>query len=106
MTNGMRGKQIALIGGAGLIGHNLALSVAALGAKVDVVDSLQVNNLLSFSAGGAAGPKDRRDLYVRMIRERLELLEKAQVPLHIQDARDYHALSRVLSDIKPNVIVH
>jgi nucleoside-diphosphate-sugar epimerase len=104
MSNRIAGRRIAIVGGAGFIGHNLALSLTKIGAKVDVVDSLQVNNLLAFSSG--VGPRDRRELYVRMIRERLELLEKAHVPLHIQDARDYHALSRVLADIAPEVIIH
>ena len=42
-------KKIVLVGGAGFIGHNLALELVRLGAKVEVVDSLQVNNLLSLT---------------------------------------------------------
>ena len=104
MSQSISGKRVAIIGGAGFIGHHLALSMRSQGAKVDVIDSLQVNNLLSFSTGAGGG--ERRDLYLRMIRERLNLLEQADVPVHIQDARDYHALSRVLSDISPEVVVH
>jgi nucleoside-diphosphate-sugar epimerase len=42
----LRGRKIALIGGAGFIGHNLALTLAKMGAEVHVVDSLQVNNFV------------------------------------------------------------
>ena len=43
----IEGKKIALIGGAGFIGHNLAMHLHSLGAKVNIIDGMQVNNLLS-----------------------------------------------------------
>lgn len=97
------GKRIALIGGAGFIGHNLALSLSKQGAEVFIVDSLQVNNLLAFVSGNSE--LQNKDLYISIINDRLELLREAKIPLHIQDARDYHSLSRILGDIKPQVIV-
>jgi nucleoside-diphosphate-sugar epimerase len=104
MSQAMTGKRIAIVGGAGFIGHNLALALARRGAMVAVVDSLQVNNLLAFSS--AVANSRNRELYLRMIHERLELLNAAHIPLHVQDARDYHALSRVLTQIDPQVIIH
>jgi nucleoside-diphosphate-sugar epimerase len=99
----MNGRRVAIIGGAGFIGHHLALALVDSGADVDVIDGLQVNNILSLSHAVAA---ENRDLYTRMLNERLDLVRAAEVPLHIQDARDYGALSRLLGDIKPDVIVH
>ena len=52
MSKSLEGRRIALIGGAGFIGHNLALALARGGAHVEVVDGLQVNNLLSFAGMG------------------------------------------------------
>jgi nucleoside-diphosphate-sugar epimerase len=98
------GRTIAIIGGAGFIGHHLALELADRGADVHVVDSLQVNNMLSVAS--AAEFAEDRDLYSRMIDERLALLREAGIPLLIQDARDYHALSRIIDEIAPSVIVH
>jgi nucleoside-diphosphate-sugar epimerase len=103
-VNEIKGRRIALIGGAGFIGHNLALELKAQGANVHIVDGLQVNNLLTFSATDA--PQDNQDLYLKILNQRLDLLREAGVPLHIQDARDYHALTQVITDIKPHVIVH
>ena len=37
-------KKIALIGGAGFIGHNLALKLKKRGHKVLIIDGLNVNN--------------------------------------------------------------
>jgi nucleoside-diphosphate-sugar epimerase len=100
----LKGKKIALVGGAGFIGHNLALELVRRGAKVEVIDSLQVNNLLSLSTDYS--DPFNRDLYINIVNQRLDLLRQHGVDLHPQDARDYHAMSRILSHIKPNVIVH
>jgi len=100
----VEGRKIALIGGAGFIGHNLALELKAQGAAVEVIDSLVVNNLMAFASASSDSPN--RDLYLRMINERLDLMNRAKIPLHIQDARDYHALSRILDKMAPDVIVH
>jgi nucleoside-diphosphate-sugar epimerase len=98
----LKGKRVAIIGGAGFIGHNLALEMNKRGAVVYVVDGLQVNNLLSLMTDGA----ENRDLYMRMVNERLELMRHAGIELHPQDARDYHAMSRLLNQFKPDTIVH
>jgi nucleoside-diphosphate-sugar epimerase len=100
----VNGGRVAVIGGAGFIGHHLALELAARGVDVHVVDSLQVNNMVAVATDERYRP--HRDLYSRILQERLDLLREAEVPIHIQDARDYHALSRLLSDIAPTVIVH
>lgn len=97
-------KRVAIVGGAGFIGHNLALELARRGAHVEVIDSLQVNNLLWFASG--SGAAEHRDLNMRIINQRLDLMRHAGIPLHPQDARDYHALSRILGKIKPDIILH
>ena len=100
----LKDRRIALIGGAGFIGHNLALALKRDGAHVEIVDGLQVNNLLAFTSASSDTPN--RDLYLKVINQRLELLREAGVPVHVQDARDYYALSHILDRIKPQVIVH
>lgn len=97
-------RKIALIGGAGFIGHNLALALHQQGADVEVIDSLHVNNLLSFASG--TGELHNKDLYLRIINERLDLLREAGILVYVQDARDYNAMSRLLGRIKPQVLIH
>lgn len=99
----LQNRRIVLIGGAGFIGHHLALALAERGAHVEVVDSLQVNNLLTFASQG--NKLAHRELYYRFVNERLALLHEAKIPVHIQDAREYHALSHLLVQIKPQVII-
>lgn len=104
MSNTLEGKRVALIGGAGFIGHHLALGLADKGASVHVLDSLQVNNLLTFSAPGPE--MQNRELYERIIYQRLDALRASRIPLLVVDARDYQVLWRMLYAIKPHVIVH
>ena len=99
----VKGKRVALIGGAGFIGHNLALALADMGVEVHVLDSLQVNNLGAFSNKRSNNPNAA--LYSVMITERLELLRRKGVELHIVDAREYSLLSAHLGGIAPDAVV-
>lgn len=104
MNVNVSGKRIALIGGGGFIGHNLALKLLDLGAEPHVIDSLQVNNLGAFTHGLDQNPNAK--LYIEFVNERLDLLRQADIPLHIVDARDYHLMSPHLNGINPDAVVH
>jgi nucleoside-diphosphate-sugar epimerase len=101
---GIAGKRIALVGGAGFIGHHLALRLAEEGADVHVVDGLTVNNLVQYTAMPPGS--ENRELYLAILNQRFEKLQAAGIPMHVEDARDYHRLSHVLSEIEPQVVVH
>ena len=103
MTAVMTGRKIALVGGGGFIGHHLAIELAKRGATVSIIDSLQVNNLLSITS--AVPELQNRDLYLRMINQRLDEIRGAGVTLHPQDARDYQVLVRMMDELEPDVIV-
>ena len=45
----MNKKKILLVGGCGFIGHNLAIYLKSMGHDPHIVDSLSVNNILSFT---------------------------------------------------------
>ena len=100
----IKNRRIVLIGGAGFIGHHLALTLKKEGAIVEIIDSLQINNVLSFAYSNYE--EENRELYHNMLNQRFDLLRKAKIPIEVQDARDYHALSRLLNKIKPHVIIH
>lgn len=99
----VQGQRIALIGGAGFIGHNMALTLKKMGGVVTIIDSLQVNNLYSLTENTPDALN--RDLYHKILNERLDLLRYADIPVQLQDARDYHALSRLLSEFKPDIVI-
>jgi nucleoside-diphosphate-sugar epimerase len=100
----LKGKKVLLVGGAGFIGHHLALELARRGAAVEVADALQGNNLLALSS--ADMPPGQRDLYLRMVHERLALLREARIPLQPVDARDGEALRALVERLRPHALVH
>jgi nucleoside-diphosphate-sugar epimerase len=104
LAKSLAGRRVSLVGGAGFIGHHLALTLNELGADVQVVDGLEVNNLLRYIALPPSA--ENRDLYLKIIHQRLDKLHAAGIPITVQDARDYDALSRVLGSFQPETIVH
>lgn len=90
-----KGQKALLIGGAGFIGHNLALELRRQGVAVDIADGFRVNSLLNLSIHG----KETQDLevYRDFLEERLELLNTSDVNLLISNASDRYDVSKLLS---------
>lgn len=91
--------HVVLIGGAGFIGHNLAIKLRAENHQVTIIDSLMVNNL--YSIDQKTTPETQAILQDRLMR-----LDVAGVPVLRIDATDYHMLSRAIAPLKPDAIVH
>ena len=72
------------------------------GAVPIIIDSLSVNNILSFADNEIKNKK----LYSSILNNRIELLNSNKIKLIIQDARDYHAISRIYNEINPDIIIH
>lgn len=100
----IKSKKILIIGGAGFIGHNLALKLKSLKAKVLVVDGLVINNIESLKKNVNNLPHPK--LSMTILKERIRLLKKNKIPLKKIDARNYHKLSRVFNEFKPSVVIH
>ena len=100
----VKNKKILIIGGAGFIGHNLALKLKSLKAKVMIVDGLTINNLGSIKKNTNKLPHPK--LSMKILKERIRLIKKHKIPLKKLDARNYHKLSRVFNRFKPSVVVH
>ena len=96
-------KKIALVGGCGFIGHNLAIHLKNVyGSDVRIFDSLSVNNLLSFTDNEIKN----KELYRSILNERINFLNENKIGLQIIDARNYHMLTKELSNFEPDIIIH
>jgi nucleoside-diphosphate-sugar epimerase len=100
----LKDKRVLIVGGAGFIGHNLALKLKSVGAIPSVLDGLQVNNLGYYTSNYVDNPDAER--YISFINQRLRSLRSAEIGLHVVDARDYHVLTREISTINPDVVIH
>jgi nucleoside-diphosphate-sugar epimerase len=99
------GYSVAVLGGAGFLGHHLVAALVERGAKVGVVDTLQAYNQILFSS--AVAGTDDRDFARRTIDQRLEVLNQAGAQLFVQDARDYLQLGSILNrELNANVVIH
>ena len=98
----MKTKKITLIGGAGFIGHNMAIYLKKKGFDITIIDSLSVNNMLSFTNRNLKN----QNIYWSILNRRLDLLHANNINLYIEDARNYNSLSLLLGKIKPDIIIH
>ena len=94
-------KKIVIIGGAGFIGHNLALKLSSE-YKVVIIDFLKVNNIGSINTIKS----EKKKLYKKILLERLRLLKKSKVKILKVDCREYKKLSKILTKVNPDYIYH
>ncbi|MCF8482210.1 MAG: NAD(P)-dependent oxidoreductase [Rhodospirillum sp.] len=101
----MDGERILLVGGAGFIGHHLALTLRERGAEVMIADNLLVNNLPNLMMRTDLDPL-RRQLYVNFLSERFALLRASGTEIRPVEARQMFELSEVFSEFQPTKAVH
>ncbi len=96
-------ERVLIIGGAGFIGHNLALKLKNENYEVLVVDSLSVNNYYSLKKNKKHPLKN---FYLNVLNERRRLLKKNNIKIVIKDARNYHVMSSLVVKYNPDYIFH
>lgn len=98
-------QRILLVGGAGFIGHNLALELARMGATVGICDNLMVNSLIENCYEPGRQPV-QRTAYQNFLLDRFLLLRESGVELMNCDARLLADLGRVFERFRPTKVVH
>lgn len=95
--------RVAIIGGAGFIGHHLAVKLRSLGHEVLIADSLSVNN-----HGNLLEQKNGHwtKRYLEFTRQRSRMWNEAGAEFALVDAADYHSLSRRVAPWRPDTIIH
>lgn len=95
-------KKIVLVGGLGFIGHNLAIYLKKIGHQVSIIDSLSVNNILNFNDSDILN----KDLYRSILNNRIDMMNSLNIKIQVEDARNYHQLSKLINNLSPDVVVH
>lgn len=101
----LKDDRILLVGGAGFIGHNLALTLREYGLQVRVMDNLAVNSVVDHMFNTERGTHTHR-LYNGFLFDRLERMRDAGVELVNGDARRMQDVDQVMLDYEPTKVVH
>jgi nucleoside-diphosphate-sugar epimerase len=101
----LNGERVMLIGGAGFIGHHLALALRKLGAEVMVVDHFQINNIVKIVSDPTLD-EVRRKLYVNYLLDRFALMREAGVVIENSDARMLAELTNAFNEFQPTKAIH
>jgi UDP-glucose 4-epimerase len=99
------GERIMLIGGAGFIGHHLALECRQKGAEVLVVDNMQINNIVKVVSDSSLDELRRR-LYIQFLLDRFSMLRENGIQIENIDARQMAELTGAFNDFQPTKAVH
>ena len=95
----LKNKKILIVGGCGFIGHNLGVHLKSKGADVYLLDSLTINNMNSVLDNKDSLPNP--EISMSFLNERMRIIKLKDIKLIIQDARDYHAMSKIIDIVKP-----
>lgn len=98
-SENLRARRIALIGGAGFVGHNLALFLKKRNYIPFIVDHFEVNN--KFVLEIKSNP-----IKMGILEQRLKLLKSASISIIRCDARNQSSLLKVIRNIKPEIVIH
>ena len=97
-------NNILIIGGAGFIGHNLALRLKQFGANVEIIDSLNINNFYSVKNNENNLPFPK--LSLKILNQRFNLLKKNKIKLIKIDAKNLNHIREYFKKKSPNIIIH
>ena len=100
----MKNNKVLIVGGAGFIGHNLAIYLKKKKFNILTVDSLKINNLEHVKKN--IKNKNQKKLYTNFINDRLKFLKKNKIPLKICDATNKSKISKIFKNFKPKVVIH
>lgn len=101
----LSGHRALLVGGAGFIGHNLALQLRQLGVETMVVDNNVVNNVVDNLYTPDRNTIQRR-AYQGFLDDRYVMMRDAGVHMRNVDARLFIDLMQVFDEFQPTKIVH
>jgi nucleoside-diphosphate-sugar epimerase len=95
-------KKITILGGAGFIGHNLAIRLKSIGYQCQIIDSLTVNNLKAKKHTNVRN----KTLFKKVLNERFKLLNRSKIKTIQNDLKLNGEFTKKIIKFKPNIIIH
>ena len=104
-TDKLKGERVLLVGGAGFIGHQLALDLRSIGVDTMVLDNLMWNSMIDNLFTADRDPIQEA-AYRGFLLDRFQLMRDAGVKLFNGDARNLMDMSRAFHEFEPTKVVH
>jgi nucleoside-diphosphate-sugar epimerase len=101
----LKNQRVLLVGGAGFIGHNLALALREAGVETMVADNLMVNSVVE-NLYNSGRDTLQRIAYQNFLLDRFKLMRQSGVVLRNVDARLPVDMMRVFDEFQPTKVVH
>lgn len=101
----LSGARVLLVGGAGFIGHNLAMLLRANNVETMVLDNMMVNSMVD-NAFHDRGDLTKRKLNIHFLMSRFDMMRDAGVQLQNCDARNFADMAQAFDAFKPTKVVH
>ena len=95
-------KKITILGGAGFIGHNLAIRLKSIGYQCQIIDSLTVNNLKAKKHTNVRN----KTLFKKVLNERFKLLDRSKIKTIQNDLKLSGEFTKKIINFKPDIIIH
>ena len=95
-------KKITILGGAGFIGHNLAIRLKSIGYQCQIIDSLTVNNLKAKKHTNVRN----KTLFKKVLNERFKLLNRSKIKTIQNDLKLNGEFTKKIINFKPDIIIH
>jgi nucleoside-diphosphate-sugar epimerase len=101
----LKNERVLLIGGAGFIGHSIALELRRHNVPTMVLDNLMINSLVD-NAFHDKGEPWKRKLNLHFLMSRFEMMRTAGVEFINSDARILKDILPVFDQFQPTKIIH
>jgi len=97
-------KKILIVGGAGFIGHNLAIYLKKNSYDVFTIDNLEVNNFGYVKK--SVKDSFKKKLYLSFLNERLSLLKKNKIKLKKINVVNKKIFVKAVQKYNPDFVIH
>ncbi|MFB0566245.1 MAG: NAD-dependent epimerase/dehydratase family protein [Candidatus Aminicenantaceae bacterium] len=99
-------ERILVIGGCGFIGHNLVPVLRKAKCEVMVIDNLIHNNLIDFWSKRPDLPSFKREFYLELLKDRLNLIFESGCRFEKIDSRNFSDLQNIFKKFDPTKVIH
>lgn len=99
-------ERVLITGGCGFVGHHLGPALKEGQAEVLIADNLGHNNLTYFWSDQPRLPTFKKEVYLKFLSSRLEIIHQAGCKFENVDSRNFSQLEELFKKFNPTKVIH